>query len=116
MQSNQRMVYEKTRITMWMTALHSEQLAPMSATRLAQFSQNVWPHGTKGKPSIGANKQTSQHRGYGTATAGAAGTSLSISSPSLSSPARSSLANSAIPLVCLSYDNVRNSAVWYVFP
>jgi len=28
MQSNQRMLYEKTRITMWMTALHSEQLAP----------------------------------------------------------------------------------------
>jgi len=74
MQSNQRMLYEKTRITMWMTALHSGQLAPMSATRRAQFSQNLaWPHGTKAKPSIGDNKLTSQHRGRGTAAAGAAG-------------------------------------------
>jgi len=77
------MLNEKTRITSWMTALHSEQLSPMSATRRAQFSQNfVWLHGTKAKPSIGANKQTSQHRGCGTAVAGAAGTSPPISSPS----------------------------------
>jgi len=40
-----------------MTALQSGQLASMSATRHAQFSQNLaWPHGTKAKPSIGANK------------------------------------------------------------
>jgi len=52
------MLYEKTRITMWMTDLHSGQLAPMSATRRAQFSQNFpWPHGTKAKPSIGANNK-----------------------------------------------------------
>jgi len=45
----------------------SEQLAPMSATRRAQFSQNLaWPHSTKAKPSIGANKQTSLQRGCGT--------------------------------------------------
>jgi len=57
MQSNQRMLYEKTRIIMWMTALHSGQLTPMSATRRAQFSQNLaWLHGTKAKPLIGANK------------------------------------------------------------
>jgi len=43
--------------------------------RRAQFSQNLaWPHGTKPKPSIGADKETSQHRGCGTAAAGAAGT------------------------------------------
>jgi len=49
---------------MWMTALHSGQLALMSAT---QFSQNLaWQHDTKAKPSIGANKQTSQQRRCGT--------------------------------------------------
>jgi len=48
------MLYEKTRITMWMIALHSAQLAPISAT---QCSQNLaWLHGTKAKPSIGDNK------------------------------------------------------------
>ena len=53
----------KTRITMLITALHSGQLPPSSATRRPQFSQNLaCPQGTKAKPSIGAKKQTSQHR------------------------------------------------------
>ena len=57
------MRYAKTRITMLITALHSGQLPPSSATRRAQFSQNlVCPQGTKAKPSIGANRHTSQHR------------------------------------------------------
>jgi len=47
MQSNQRMLYEKTHIIMCMIALHSRQ------------------------PWIGANKQTSQNRGCGTAAASA---------------------------------------------
>ena len=47
---------------MLITALHSGQLPPSSATRRAQFSQNlVCPQGTKAKPSIGANRHTSQH-------------------------------------------------------
>jgi len=50
------------------------------------FSKNLaWPHGTNAKPSIGANKHSSQHRGCETAAAGAAGTSLPIFSTSLSS-------------------------------
>jgi len=36
-----RMRYAKTRITMLITALHSGQLSPSSATRRAQFSQNL---------------------------------------------------------------------------
>jgi len=80
------MLYEKTRIIMWMAALHSGQLASMSATQRAQFSQNLaWLCGNFEVYLVGANKQTSQHRGCGTAAAGAAGTSLQISSPSLSS-------------------------------
>jgi len=56
-QSNQQMLYEKTCITTWMTARHHGQLASMSATRHAQYSQNlVRPHGTKVKPLIGVNK------------------------------------------------------------
>jgi len=55
--------YAKTRITMLITALHSGQLPPSSATRRAQFSQNLaCQQGTKARPSIGANKHTSQHR------------------------------------------------------
>jgi len=58
-----RMRYAKTRITMLITALHGGQLPPSSATRRAQFSQNLaCPQGTKVKPSIGANRHTSQHR------------------------------------------------------
>jgi len=64
--------YVKTRITMLITALHSGQLPPSSATRRAQFSQNLArPQGTKAKPSIGANKHTSQHRNGVSAAAGA---------------------------------------------
>ena len=60
-----RMRYAKTRITMLITALHSGQLPPSSPTRRAQFSQNLaCPQGTKDKPSIGANRHTSQHRNY----------------------------------------------------
>ena len=56
---------------MLITALHSGQLPPSSATRRAQFSQNLaCPQGTKAKPSIGANKQTSQHRDGVSAAAG----------------------------------------------
>ena len=67
--------YAKTRITMLITALHSGQLPPSSATRRAQFSQNLaCPQGTKAKPSIGANKHTSQHRNGVSAAAGAPGT------------------------------------------
>jgi len=55
--------YVKTRITMLITALHSGQLPPSSATRRAQFSQNLaCPHCTKAEPSIGDNKHTSQVR------------------------------------------------------
>jgi len=62
----------KTRITMLITALHSGQLPPSSVTRRAQFSQNlVCPQSTKAKPSIGANKHTSQHRNGVSAAAGA---------------------------------------------
>ena len=44
--SNARMVYVvKTLIIMWITALHSGQLALMSAKRRGQFSQNLaWLH------------------------------------------------------------------------
>ena len=60
---------------MLITALHSGQLPPSSATRHAQFSQNLaCPQGTKAKPSIGANKHTSQHRNGVSAAAGAPGT------------------------------------------
>jgi len=70
-----RMRYAKTRITMLITALHSGQLPPSSATRRAQFSQNLaCPQGTKAKPSIGANRHTSQHRNGVSAAAGAPGT------------------------------------------
>ena len=42
--------YAKTRITMLITALHSGQLPPSSATRRAQFPQNLaCPQGTKAK-------------------------------------------------------------------
>ena len=69
------MRYAKTRITMLITALHSGQLPPSSATRRAQFSQNLaCPQGTKAKPSIGANRHTSQHRNGVSAAAGAPGT------------------------------------------
>ena len=45
--------YAKTRITMLITAKHSGQLPQASATRRAQFSQNLaCPQGTKAKPSI----------------------------------------------------------------
>ena len=55
--------YAKSRITMLITALHSGQLPPSSATRRAQFSQNLaCSQGTKAKPSMGANKHTSQRR------------------------------------------------------
>ena len=55
--SSSRLPYAKTRITMLITALHIGQLPPSSATRRAQFSQNLaCPQGTKAKPSIGANK------------------------------------------------------------
>jgi len=51
----------------------------MSATRRAQFYQNLaWPHDTKAKPTIGADKQTSQHRGCGTAATGATGTDVAV--------------------------------------
>ena len=67
--------YAKTRITMLITALHGGQLTPSSATRRAQFSQNLaCPQGTKAKPSIGANRHTSQHRNGVSAAAGAPGT------------------------------------------
>ena len=62
---------------MLITALHSGQLllAPSSATRRAQFSQNLaCLQGTKEKPSIGANKHTSQHRNGVSAAAVAPGT------------------------------------------
>ena len=69
------MRYMKTRITMLNTYLHSGQLPPSSATRGAQFSQNLaCPQGTKAKPSISANKHTSQHRNGVSAAAGAPGT------------------------------------------
>ena len=71
------MRYAKTRITMLITALHSGQLPPSSATRRAQFSQNLaCPQGTKAKPSIGANRHTSQHRNGVSAAAGAPGTDV----------------------------------------
>ena len=67
--------YAKTRITIQITALHSGQLPPSSATRRAQFSQNLaCPQSTKAKPSMGANKQTSQHRDGVSAAAGVPGT------------------------------------------
>jgi len=67
--------YAKTRITMLITALHSGQLLPSSAMRRAQFSQNLaCPQGTKAKPSMGANKHTSQHRDGVSAAAGVPGT------------------------------------------
>jgi len=48
---------------MLITALQNGQLPPSSATRRAQFSQNLaCPQSTKAKPSIGANRNTSQHR------------------------------------------------------
>ena len=49
-----RMLYAKTRITMLITALHSGQLPPSSATPRAQFSQNLaCPKGTKANlPSV----------------------------------------------------------------
>jgi len=60
---------------MLITALHSGQLPPSSTTRRAQFSQNLaCPQGTKAKPSIGANRHTSQHRNGVSAAAGAPGT------------------------------------------
>jgi len=69
------MRYAKTRITMLITALHSGQLPPSSATRRAQFSQNLaCPQGTTAKPSIGANRHTSQHCNGVSAAAGAPGT------------------------------------------
>jgi len=69
------MRYAKTRIIMLITALHGGQLSPSSATRRAQFSQNLaWAQGTKAKPSIGANKHTSQHRNGASAAAGAPST------------------------------------------
>ena len=72
-----RMRYAKTRITILITALHSGQLPRSSATRRAHFSQNlVCPQGTKAKPSIGANKHTSQHRNGVSAAAGAPGTDV----------------------------------------
>ena len=68
--------YAKTRITMLITALHSGQLPPSSATR--QFSQNLaCPQGTKAKPSMGANKHTSQHCDGVSAAAGVPGTNAS---------------------------------------
>ena len=60
---------------MLITALHSGQLPPSSATRRAQFSQNLaCPQGTTAQPSIGANRHTSQHRNGVSAAAGAPGT------------------------------------------
>jgi len=63
MQSNQRILYEKTRITMWMTALHSGQLAPSPLCDEHNFHKilrGCIAPTTKAKPSIVAGKQTSQ--------------------------------------------------------
>jgi len=86
------MLYQKIHITVWMTARQSQSTIIISYTTRRIFT-TIFHGGVasmKGKPSTGANQQTSQHRAcgapcmavghcaYGTAAVVAAGTDQSI--------------------------------------
>jgi len=64
MQSNQSILHEKTRIIVWMTALHSRQLAStlVRCTTPTIFTKSCVAARHQGaKPSIDANRQTALH-------------------------------------------------------